>query len=152
GPAIPFTVRPDNRAYAAPATAPDAITGTLNAAGGSTIVVNGVQATITDTHFTAAVPFAANGSTPIVARVTQLGSQSAVDAIRVTKLAPLTIADSFPAQNATGVDRGALLVILFSNPLDASTFASAIALRDPSGTVITGTTFVDSDSVSFAPS
>ncbi|MEA2572468.1 MAG: hypothetical protein QOI24_4469 [Acidobacteriota bacterium] len=151
GPSITIDAPRDNVAYASTATAPDAITGTINAAGGSTVVVNGVEATITDSHFSAVIAFAANGSTNVVARVAQPDGKSAIDAIRLTKLRPLTIVDSFPAQNATAVDRGALLVILFSNPLDAATVGGALRLVDANGNVITGATFVDSDAVSFAP-
>jgi RHS repeat-associated protein len=151
GPSITIDAPRDNVAYASTATVPDAITGTINAAGGATVVVNGVEATVTDSHFSAAIAFAANGNTNVVARVAQPDGKSAVDAIRLTKLAPLTIVDSFPAQNATAVDRGALLVILFSNPLDAATVGGALRLVDSGGNVITGATFVDSDAVSFAP-
>jgi hypothetical protein len=151
GPSISIDTPHDNAAYASTATAPEPIIGTISAAGGATVVVNGVEATVTDSHFSATIGFAANGSTNVVARVAQPDGKSATDAIRVTKLNPLTIADSFPAQNAIAVDRGALLIVLFSNPLDASTVGSALRLVDGAGNVITGATFVDSDTVSFAP-
>ena len=77
---------------------------------------------------------------------------SATDSIRLIKMpAALTVTSSFPEANATTVDPGALVVALFSNPLDGTTKSGAVTFADDAGHTITGVTFVDNDALSFAP-
>jgi RHS repeat-associated protein len=154
GPSIVIDAPSDNTFYRSDATAPAAISGTFAAEGGSTVTVNGVAATLTGTQFSAAIPFgtAANGVTPVIARVTTPGGASATDSIRVIRMpAALTVVRSFPEANATSVDIGTLFVVLFSNPLDSSTARAGISLADDTGRTITGLPFVDRDALSFAP-
>src|SRR5439155_2882644 len=63
----------------------------------------------------------------------------------------LAVVDSFPNANAVEVDPGTLIVLLFSNALDAATAAPALRLVDASNAVIDGDIFVDKDAISFAP-
>jgi RHS repeat-associated protein len=153
GPSITITAPADNTFYPANATAPAAITGTISAVDGSTVSVNGVAATVTGNQFTATIGFqaGASGTTPVVARVTTPDGASALDSIRLLKMpAGLTVTRSFPDANATSVDAGALVVVLFSNPLMGSTAAGAVTLADDAGHAVTGRIFVDKDAISFA--
>src|SRR5207244_3354903 len=70
-------------------------------------------------HFTVTVPFgtAASGVTPVIARVATPDGKSAADSIRIVRFtAALTGTDTFPAANATAIDAGGVLVVLFSDP------------------------------------
>ena len=132
-----------------------AVNGSFSAATGSTVEVNGAAATITGNAFTAIVPFAtgAGGLTPVVARVTEPGGASAIATIVVTKLANAPkVIESFPAPNAVEVDSGALLLVLFSAPMDRATLAaSGFRLEDAGGATVSGTLFLDKDVLTFAP-
>jgi RHS repeat-associated protein len=152
GPSVSITAPADNTTYRADATAPDTITGTIAAEGGSTVSVNGVAATMNGTQFSAVIPFQSSSITTVIARVTTPGGQSATDTIRLVKLpGALTVKQSFPEANAAAVDVGALIVVLFSNPLNGSTATGALTVADDTGHTISGVTFVDKDAVSFAP-
>jgi len=153
GPSITIATPADNTFYPANAAAPAPITGSISAADGSNVSVNGVGATVTGNQFTATIDFqaTASGATPVLARVTTPDGASALDSIRLLKMpAGLTVTRSFPDANAASVDAGALVVVLFSNPLQGSTAAGAVSLADDAGHPITGRTFVDKDAVSFA--
>jgi RHS repeat-associated protein len=131
-----------------------AVRGTFAAAAGSTVDVNGVAATLTGNSYNATVKFGtlAGGFTPIVARVTEPGGASAIANIVVTQLtdAPKVV-EAFPAPNAAEVDAGALLLVLFSQPMDGSTMAGAFRLEDGNGTPITGSLYLDKEVLTFAP-
>ena len=154
GPAISITAPADNTWYGATATAPDAITGTISgAAPASTVSVNGVNAPLTGNQFSASIPFADGTTvTTVLARVTTPDNVSSTDSIRLIKMpGALSVLSSFPAAGATAIDPGALIVLLFSNPLDGTTKSGAVTLTDDAGHTITGFTFVDNDALSFAP-
>ncbi|HXA18390.1 MAG TPA: Ig-like domain-containing protein [Thermoanaerobaculia bacterium] len=154
GPSITIATPADNTFYPADATAPAAVTGSISAVDGSTVSVNGIAATLTGNQFTATIDFqnAASGTTPVLARVTTPDGASALDSIRILKMpAGLGVTSSFPEANATSVDAGALIVVLFSNPLQGNTAGGAVSLVDDAGHSITGAVFVDKDAVSFAP-
>jgi len=154
GPSITIATPADNTFYPAGATAPAAVTGSISAVDGSTVSVNGIAATVTGNQFTATIGFqnAASGTTPVLARVTTPDGASALDSIRILKMpAGLGVTSSFPEANAASVDAGALIVVLFSNPLQGNTAGGAVSLVDDAGHSITGATFVDKDAVSFAP-
>jgi large repetitive protein len=156
GPSITITSPADNSWYAANATAPDAIAGTINAPPASTVSVNGVNATLTGSQFSAAISFAAGstGVTTALARVTTPDGVSATDSVRLIQMpAALTVLSAFPQAGATAVDPGVLVVVLFSNPLGGTGIANsgAVTLADDAGHTITGFTFIDNDALSFAP-
>ena len=158
GPSISIATPADNTWYPATAAAPDTITGTISApaasTAASTVSVNGVNATLTGNQFSASIAFpaGASGITTVLARVTAADGASATDSIRLIKMpAALTVTSSFPEANATSVDAGALVVVLFSNPLDGTTKSGAVTFADDAGHTITGVTFVDNDALSFAP-
>ncbi len=151
-PSIAIASPADNSFYRSDTAKPDAISGTITAAPGSNVQVNGVAAAVSGNSFTAAIDFAGPGITPVIARVTTPDGRTASDAIRVVKFtAPLTVLRSFPSPNAIDVDPGVALLVLFSNPLDAATVAPALRLADASGQTLDGETFVDADAVTFAP-
>ena len=152
-PSIVITA-PADHAYFGAGSANVTVNGTFQAAAGSTVDVNGVAATITGTSYTASAPFSAlsGGITPIVARVTEPGGASASAAITVTQLtAAPTVLESFPAANAAEVDNGALMLVLFSQPMDVATISGAFRLEDASGTPVSGTLYLDKDVLTFAP-
>ncbi|HEX2835651.1 MAG TPA: Ig-like domain-containing protein, partial [Thermoanaerobaculia bacterium] len=124
------------------------VTGTVTSEDGSQVQVNGVFATLNGATFTADVPLPA-GTTALLARVRTPDGDDAVDAVRVTRFATaLAVRDTFPANHATGVDRGAALIILFNNALEV---APPIRLTSAAGQELGGTTFVDRDAITFAP-
>ena len=133
------------------------ITGTIKHLDGALVQVNGVPATLSvsgDTEtYSASIAFSGtSGITPVIARVSTPDGQTATESIRIVKLAkPFAVSDSFPANNATSVDPGAMIVLLFTNPLDGSTLTGAFTLRDASNALVSGETFVDKDALSFAP-
>jgi len=149
-------VSPADHSYFGPGAGDTfAVSGTFQAAAGSTVEVNGAAATLTGNGYSASIPFAtgAGGLTPVVARVTEPGGTSGIAAIVVTKLsaAPKVI-ESFPAPNAVEVDPGALLLVLFSAPMDRGTLAGGgFRLEDASGNTISGTLYLDKDVATFAP-
>ncbi|MCA1733160.1 MAG: Ig-like domain-containing protein, partial [Acidobacteria bacterium] len=144
------------------------ISGTASAANGATIEVGGQPATIVSTEaisemrtryaFTASASFATVGPTPVVARVTDPEGRSAYHAIRVTKLsAAPKVAQVFPDAQAIGVDPGAMIVVLFSNPMDRASLrcgageGCAFRLETPSGSAVSGLLDLDEDALTFAP-
>lgn len=144
----------DGTTYGSGAAAPANITGSVSDLPGALAQVNGVPAPIDASHrYSAAINFSGtSGITPVIARVSTPDGQTATASIRVVKLAkPFAVSDSFPANNATGVDPGAMIVVLFTNPLDGSTLTGALTLRDASNATVDGDTFIDKDSLSFAP-
>ncbi|HEX8619002.1 MAG TPA: Ig-like domain-containing protein, partial [Thermoanaerobaculia bacterium] len=147
-PAIAITAPADNAYVTA---SPLRVSGTIAADAGSLVQVNGVPATVTGNTFVADVEIN-SGSTPVVARVTTPGGAAAADNIRVVRpAAALAVRDTFPAADATNVDRGAALILLFNNVLDATTAANAVRLTDSANAVVAGEVFVDRDALTFAP-
>ncbi|HEX2832541.1 MAG TPA: Ig-like domain-containing protein [Thermoanaerobaculia bacterium] len=131
------------------------VSGSFTAAEGARVEVNGTQATVSGTTYeAAAIPFLTlgNGVTPVVARVTDPDGKSASATILVTKLSTAPkVLEAFPAQEATEVDAGALVLVLFSAPMDRASTASAFRLEAIGGGVITGVTHLDKDVLTFAP-
>jgi RHS repeat-associated protein len=152
-PSIAITAPIDNASLASTFAGPLRVTGTLVAPEGSRVLVNGVVAAISANAFSVDVPLSAAGAPmPILARVTTPDSINATDSVRVLRLAaPLALRDSFPAANATGVDRGAAILLLFNNALDGDTASAAIRVSDSDGTNVAGQLFVDRDAITFAP-
>jgi len=154
-PSVSITQPLDHSYFGPSAGTTFAVSGSFQGAAGSTVDVNGSAATLSGATYSANVPFAtgAGGLTPVVARVTEPGGASGVAAIVVTKLsaAPKVI-ESFPAPNAVEVDPGALLLVLFSAPMDRASLAGgAFRLEDASGATVSGTLFLEKDVVTFAP-
>jgi RHS repeat-associated protein len=143
-PSISITAPFDNATTSADSVT---VTGTIAAPDGSQVTVNGVLATLTGNTFSANATLG-NGTNPVIARVTTPAGDDAMDAIRVTRVTVLAIRESFPAADATGVDRGAAVVLLFNNTIEAST---VVTLKDASGTTVDGQTYIDRDAVTFAP-
>jgi hypothetical protein len=139
------------------------VTGTAIAAPGATIDVAGAPATIVATEvlsssrtsysFSAEVTFATFGVTPVVARVTEPSGASATHAIRVTKLAEAPrVTQTFPDDLAVSVDPGAMIVVVFSSPMDRASLASAFRLETAAGSPVAGTTRFDRGAITFASS
>jgi RHS repeat-associated protein len=153
-PAIAITQPADHRSFGAGSdTFP--VSGSFQAAPGSTVDVNGSNATVSGATFSANVTFSklAGGVTPVVARVTEPAGASASTAIVVTQLvdAPKVL-EAYPAPNAIEVDGGALLLVLFSQPMDVVSFSGgAFQLVDGSGNPVSGTAYLDKDVLTFAP-
>ena len=60
--------------------------------------------------------------------------------------------ESFPAPGAAEVDSGALLLVLFSQPMNGATLsAGGFRLEDPSGTPVSGTLYLDKEVLTYAP-
>ncbi|HXG59336.1 MAG TPA: Ig-like domain-containing protein, partial [Thermoanaerobaculia bacterium] len=152
-PSISITAPADQHHYGSTATKPETVRGSIAPIPGSTVQVNGAPASVDASfNFSAETAFAAAGPTPIVARVTTPDGKTSSDVVTVHRLGKLTVADTFPMQNAEGVERGILLLIRFSNPIDRSSLvAGALRLTDPSGSEIAGATLIDRDVISFAP-
>jgi RHS repeat-associated protein len=130
------------------------VSGMYQAASGSQVDVNGISSTLSGSSYTASVKFStlAGGITPIVARVTQPDGASASTTVIVTQLAEAPrVVESFPAANAVEVDNGALLLVLFSQPMDVATIATAFRLEDTAGTPVSGSLYLDKDVLTFAP-
>ncbi|HSN67934.1 MAG TPA: Ig-like domain-containing domain, partial [Thermoanaerobaculia bacterium] len=157
----------DNAIFGA-AAAPLAVTGTATAANGAMIEVGGHPATIVSSEaisetrtrysYSGSMGFANLGLTPVVVRVTEPSGRGAHHAIRVTRLAtPPAIEEVFPASNAAGVDPGAMVVVVFSNPMDRASLrcgageACAFRLESPSGSAVSGLFDLDHDALTFAP-
>ena len=146
---------PANNAYYGPSAGEAfSVTGTFSAAPGATVDVAGTAATIDGSSFTATPPFATIGNTTtVVARVTEPSGSSAVDTVTIIKLAAAPkVIESFPAPNAVEVDAGALLLVLFSAPMDRASLANGgFRLEDANGATVSGTLFLDRDVLTFAP-
>ncbi|HEY6213805.1 MAG TPA: Ig-like domain-containing protein, partial [Vicinamibacterales bacterium] len=124
------------------------VTGTV--AGGAQVLVNGVNATVNGGAFTADVDVP-NGA-PVIARVTAADGTSATDSVRVTRFAEgFAVKETFPSNDATAVERGAAVVVLFNHPLDGATAANAIRVTDANNANVDGDVFVDRDAITFAP-
>jgi len=153
-PSISITA-PANNSYYGPAAGDSfTISGTFAAAAGATVDVAGTGATLDGATFTATASFSTIGAnTSVVARVNEPGGASAVDTVVVTKLAAAPkVIESFPPPNAVEVDAGALLLVLFSAPMDRATLAAgAFRLDDSGGAPVSGTLFLDRDVLTFAP-
>ncbi len=153
-PSIVIT-EPADHSYFGPAAGDTfVVRGTFAAAAGSTVDVNGTPATITNNSYSATTGFATagDGLTPVVARVTEPGGGSAVATLFLTKLAQgPKVTETFPAANAVQVDTGAVILVLFSAPMDSTSLAGAFRLEDASGTHLTGTLYLDKDVLTFAP-
>ncbi|MFL6247287.1 MAG: Ig-like domain-containing protein [Thermoanaerobaculia bacterium] len=156
-PAIRITSPQDNDFFGASAGATFRVSGTFNAAEGSSIDVNGVTATIDAAAktFFADVPFSTlpGGMTPVVARLAQpSGGDGAFDSIRTFKLtdAPRII-ETFPAPDALEVDPGALVLVLFSSPMERASTPAAFRLENSSGAAVNGKIILDKDVLTFAP-
>ena len=131
-----------------------AVSGTFQAAPGSTVDVNGVSATLNGPAFNASVPFStlAAGITPIVAAVTEPDGDSAFATIVVTQYADApSVTEAFPAANAAEVDGGSLMLVLFSQPMDAATLSTAFRLEGNGGAPVSGSLYLDKDVLTFAP-
>ncbi|HVS32819.1 MAG TPA: Ig-like domain-containing protein [Thermoanaerobaculia bacterium] len=130
------------------------VSGNFQAASGSIVDVNGVTAELTGASYSASVPFSTlpGGITPIVARVTEPSGTSASASIAVTQYADAPrVIESFPPPDAAQVDSGALVLVLFSQPMDVATAGAAFRLEDGSGAPVSGTPFLDKDVLTFAP-
>jgi RHS repeat-associated protein len=147
--------QPADHAYFGGGSDSVTVTGSYQAAAGSTVDVSGVTAALNGTTYTASVKFStlAGGITPIVASVTEPGGASASSIVVITQIADAPkVTESFPAANAVEVDSGALLLVLFSQPMDRTTLsAGGFRLEDSSGAPISGTLYVDKDVLTFAP-
>jgi RHS repeat-associated protein len=146
---------PADHAYFGGGSTTFTVSGTFAAAAGSTVDINGSAATITGSSYSGSATFStlAGGMTPVVARVTEPGGASAATTIIVTQLSDAPkVVESFPAPNAVEVDSGALLLVLFSQPMDvASLGGGAFRLQDASGNAISGSMHLDKDVLTFAP-
>ena len=145
---------PANHSYFGAGSETFTVSGTFGAASGSTVEVNGTPATIDGSSYTASVKFGtpAGLATPVVARVTQPDGASAVAMVFITQLvdAPRVV-ESFPADDAFEVDAGALLLVLFSQPMERDSAVAAFRLEDANGAPVSGTLFLDKDVLTFAP-
>ncbi len=153
-PSIVITSPADNTYFRSDAPKP-AVIGTFTAALAATVQVNGNVVQPAGASFSTTIDFApgSTGLTPVVSRVANVDGTSATAAVRVIRLAaPLSVSDSYPSQNATEVDPGVMLLVLFNNPIDKSSIANGtLRLTDAAGAEITGTYFIDHDALSFAP-
>jgi RHS repeat-associated protein len=153
-PSIVISSPADNEYFRSDAPRP-VVAGSFVAGSAATTQVNGGIVTPVGGTFTTTVDFAsgASGVTPIVARVANVDGTSASAAIRIVRMAaPLAVTDTFPSSQATDAGPGVLLVVLFNNPIDRSSIQpGGLRLTDSSGAEITGTAFVDRESLSFAP-
>ena len=131
------------------------VTGTFAADAGATVDVNGTAAAISGSGYTATATFSpvSGAITPVVARVTEPDGSSAATVIFVTRLSDAPkVLESFPAQNATEVDAGALLLVLFSQPMDVASLSGGFRLEDANGAPVSGSLYLDKDVLTFAPS
>ncbi|HEY0592686.1 MAG TPA: Ig-like domain-containing protein, partial [Thermoanaerobaculia bacterium] len=166
-PSIQITEPRDHAIFAAARPAIE-IGGTAIAASGATVEVNGQRASIVSTEplggarvrysFTASVPFATLGPTPLVARVTEPAGRGAYHAIRVDRLAVAPKVERvFPANAAIGIDPGAMIVVLFSSPMDRGSLrcgagdGCAFRLEASNGSPVSGLLDLDGDAMTFAP-
>jgi len=155
-PTIAIASPADNAYFGTSAGAKVTVSGSFTASSGATIEVNGVAATI-DTvasTFTAQVDFSTipGGLTPVIARLAEPDGDSALDAIRVTKLsAAPTVTSVFPEADGTNVDPGTLPLVLFSAPMDRTSVRNAFELKTGSGTTVNGDVTLERDVLVFAP-
>jgi RHS repeat-associated protein len=146
----------DNHYFGASAGNTFRVSGTYAAGEGAAVDVGGTAATQDGTAktFSGDVTFStlAGGLTPVIARVSEPGGAGAFDTIRVYKLAEgPKVLETFPAANAVEVDRGVVVLVSFSNPMDVTSLASAFRLETSNGTAINGKSYLDKDVLSFAP-
>jgi RHS repeat-associated protein len=146
---------PASQSWFGPGSNTFTVTGTFTAEAGALVDVNGNGATISGSSYTATATFSpvSGATTPVVARVTEPDGTSAATVIFVTRLndAPKVV-ESFPAQNATEVDAGALLLVLFSQPMDVASLSGGFRLEDANGAPVSGSLYLDKDVLTFAPS
>ncbi len=156
-PAITITTPVDNHVFAAGQGTAFRVSGSFAAAAGSSIVVNGVPATIDAEAktFFADVEFASTpgGITPVIAQLSQpSGGSGAFASIRVLRLGDAPrILETFPIPNAVEVDSGAVVLVLFSAPMERASTAAAFTLENVNGTPVSGKTYLDKDVLTFAP-
>ncbi|MGH9457003.1 MAG: Ig-like domain-containing protein, partial [Thermoanaerobaculia bacterium] len=167
-PSIAIESPRDHAVFGSNAATAVEVTGTAVAANGATIEVGGHPATIvaaeplsetrTRYTFTASVGFATAGPTPVVARVSEPAGNGSHHAIRIAKLAAAPeVRQIFPDESAIGVDPGAMVVVLFSNPMDRESLrcgageGCAFRLESPSGSAVSGVLEVDREALTFAP-
>jgi hypothetical protein len=86
----------------------------------------------------------------VVARLTQPGGgDGAFDSLRVFRLtAAPQVLETFPVKDATQVDPGVVILVLFSAPMSEHGFT----LETSNGTPVNGITRLDKDVLTFAPS
>jgi RHS repeat-associated protein len=151
-PSIVITEPADNTYYGSGAGATFTVTGTFNAETAATVEVNGENATLDGSTFTATVPFSSLVNTPVVARVTELTGTYAIDTVRVSKLgAAPTVVQTFPDADAVDVDPGTLPLVLFSAAMDRASVRTAFRLENAAGTAVSGDVVLDRDVLTFAP-
>jgi RHS repeat-associated protein len=151
-PSIVITEPTDNTFFGSGAGATFTVRGTFDAETAATVEVNGENATLQGSTFTAAVPFSSLLNTPVVARVTELTGTFAIDTIRVSKLgAAPKVVETFPDADAVDVDAGTLPLVLFSAAMDRASVRSAFRLENAAGTAVSGDVVLDRDVLTFAP-
>ncbi|MDP9191461.1 MAG: Ig-like domain-containing protein [Acidobacteriota bacterium] len=161
-PTIDITAPSDNDYFAASQGANLHVSGSFNAAEGSSVDVNGVIASVDQTArtFAADVPFSTlpGGMTAVVARLAQpygiegTSGDGAFDSLRVFKLAEAPkVLETFPALNAIEVDPGVVVLVLFSSPMERQSTLDAFRLENSSGTAVNGRAILDKDVLTFAP-
>ncbi|HEX9406317.1 MAG TPA: Ig-like domain-containing protein, partial [Thermoanaerobaculia bacterium] len=129
-----------------------AVSGTISPVGGAVVQINGSQVTVdAASHFSRSVALQ-SGVTPVLARILTPDGKTSSDNIRVLRLASgLRIKETFPSVDAQQVDAGVLLLVLFSNPIDAASARGAVALVDSAGQQVTTTLYIANDVISIAP-
>ncbi len=146
----------DNHYFGAASGNTFRVSGTYAAGEGAAVDVGGTAATQDGTAktFSGDVTFStlAGGLTPVIARVSEPGGAGAFDTIRVFKLSEAPkVLETFPAANAVEVDRGVVVLVSFSNPMDVISLATAFRLESANGTALSGKSYLDKDILSFAP-
>ncbi|HJQ41121.1 MAG TPA: Ig-like domain-containing protein [Thermoanaerobaculia bacterium] len=146
----------DNHYFGAASGNTFRVSGTYVAGEGAAVDVGGTAATQDGAAktFSGDVTFStlAGGLTPVIARVSEPGGAGAFDTIRVFKLSDAPkVLETFPAANAVEVDRGVVVLVSFSNPMDGTSLASAFHLESANGTALSGKSYLDKDVLSFAP-
>lgn len=128
------------------------VRGSFTAAPGSNLQVNGVIASVTGNSFEATVPLGTlSESTPLVVRVTQPDGRGASAVVTVRKFAESPVVrETFPSDGAVGVDRGALVLVLFSQPISLDS-ANAVTLESSSGVSVSAQRHLDHEVLSIAP-
>ncbi|HVR43606.1 MAG TPA: Ig-like domain-containing protein [Thermoanaerobaculia bacterium] len=152
----------DHAIFGADAAGGVAVHGTALAAPGATIEIGGAPAMIDAAEsltpsksaysFSGTIPLAALGPTAVVARVTEPSGAGAVHAIAARRLAdPPSVLETFPEPFAASVDPGAMIVVLFSSPMDRVALAGAFRLESAAGSPVSGTLRIERDALTFAP-
>ncbi|HUP60264.1 MAG TPA: Ig-like domain-containing protein [Thermoanaerobaculia bacterium] len=152
GPSVSIDAPRDNTYFPSTQSTTLRVTGTFTGDAGTTVSVNGVVATITGSTFAADVELSSAAISQLIARATAPDARNASDSVRVVRFTDaLAVRESFPANDATSIDRGAAIVVLFNHPLDRSTAASAFRMTDADGATVDCALFVERDAISFAP-